>query len=194
MSQACYQVSLGLLLILIDIRIEMLDIFPDILGYILILTGLYRLKRNSKYFGFGYGAAWLLLVVSCIQFLMTVEQQQVGSDQIGMVSPMDYGLQFIPLIGNIILGYGICKGIELRAEELRQAVLKQSARTRLGFYLIIHLLWLIAMPFGLNVNEDIIISLHFVFALGMIISLLSILLLARAAGRLWREGHGELHK
>lgn len=185
MSRACYQVSWGLLLILIDIRIQLFDILPDILGYFLLLAGLYRLKRENRYFGIGYGAGWLVMVLSIIQFLMTFGQQPVGMDQIGDISLMGAVLQIVPLIGNMLLGYGICKGIEYRAGGLRQTVLKQSARTRLRFYLVIHLMWLIMMPFGLNLDQDIVVPLYFTIGIAMIICWLSVILLVRAAGRLW---------
>lgn len=187
MSRACYQVSWGLLLILIDIRFEWIDVFPDIVGYLLLLTGLSYLKGENKYFRIGYRACWLVMLISLIQFWMGFNQSTVRIEQIGAKSPWAYGLQMLPLVGNMVLGYGVCRGIEERADKLKQTVLNNSARTRLSFYLILHLIWLIAWPFGLNLDEDIIIPLYFILGLGIIICSLSVMLLARAAGRLWRE-------
>ncbi|MGM1047495.1 MAG: hypothetical protein ACQEXX_15265 [Bacillota bacterium] len=185
MSRACYQVAWGLLLIMIDIRIVFFDVVPDLLGFILLLVGLYRLKRENVYFGIGCGAAWALMALSAIQFLMTFGQPAVGIESIGSIPPMHYELQNVPLIGYLVLGYGLCKGIELRADSLKQTVLKRAARTRLGFYVVTYLMWLIVFPFGFNVDQDIMIMLYFVFGLGIIICSLSVILLVRAAARWW---------
>lgn len=187
MRRACQQVVWGYLLILIDINIERFDILPDFLGYILQLVGLYHLKRLNVYFHIGYGAAWALLAVSAIQFFITFGQPAVGIDQFGSISPMNYGLQIVPLIVQLVFGYGLCKGIEHRADQLKQTVLQRAARTRLGFYVVTYLMWLIILPFGLNVDEDVIIMLYFALGLGIIICSLSVILLVRAAARWWGD-------
>lgn len=190
MSKACYQISWGLLLILIDIRIEFFDLFPDILGYILLLAGFNRLKQENRYFEIGNKAGWLVMIVSIIQFLTTFGQQTSSMYSIGDMTLMEAAMQIVSLIGNMILGYCICKGIECRAEGLKQTVLKQAAQTRLRFFLIIQLMWLIVMPFSLNLDQDIMLPILFTIGIAVIISWLSIVLLARAAGRLWKDRQG----
>lgn len=190
MSKACYQVSWGLLLILIDIRIEFFDLFPDIVGYILLLAGFNRLKQENRYFEIGNKAGWLVMIVSIIQFLTTFGQQPSTMYSFGDMTLMEAAMQIVLLMGNMILGYCICKGIEYRAERLKQTVLKQAAQIRLRFFLIIQLMWLIIIPFSLNLDQDIILPILFILGIAVIISWLSIVLLARAAGRLWKDRQG----
>ncbi|WP_106767023.1 hypothetical protein [Paenibacillus faecalis] len=190
MRRACNQIFWGFLLILIDIRIDLLDIFPDLLGYLLLLTGLYQLKRLNVYFSIGYGSAWALMIISFIQFFAGFDQQPVSSDPLYFSSPVNYGLSIVPLIVQLVFGYGLCKGIEVHADTLKQTELKRAARTRLRFYAAVYLMWMFILPFHLNVKGEIMQMLFFMFGIGILICTLSVILLVRAAARLWDDKRG----
>lgn len=191
MSKGCYQAAWGLLIILLDFRIQGFDILPDVIGFVLLIAGLHRLKTDNEYFRIGYVGAWVLAGAACMQFLMMLGQPAAqGLAQPAGMDPMNVGLQIVSIICQLVLVYGICKGIEARALRLKQTALQQSARVRLAFYITVNLIWLIVLPFAYNISQDTAIPLMFVFTLGMIICTLSVMLLCRSAGRLWREHTG----
>ena len=54
----------GLLLTVINIRIQGFDIFPDVIGYIMVIVGLGRIEKYSGCFSSAKIAAYLLTVLS----------------------------------------------------------------------------------------------------------------------------------
>jgi len=60
------QIFWGLLLVILDIKINMLDLLPDFIGYILVALGCAGLaKFSSKFYG-ARTAAWLLVPLALV--------------------------------------------------------------------------------------------------------------------------------
>lgn len=189
MRSACYRVIWGLLFVLIDLKVEFVDVLPDMLGYLLIASGLWRLQSLNGYFRIGHLSAWLLLVWSAVSLFWFPE---AGNGSVHMQSDKDL---FTPLPGVILytaLIYGICRGIQAHSTGT-EAGLDRKASFRLQLFMALQLLWLIMYPFVLNLDSGVMLPVIFICSLMMIFAEITVLFLVRSAGREWEEERDQGH-
>lgn len=185
MRQALFQSAWGMLLIFFDLRIGAVDVLPDIVGFILLLYGLDTLRHRERQFSSGFTAAGLFAVLSVIHFIATIISHQEPGQAMVLASrpPLLLGIEVLTIILSMVMIHSFCTGIEVLAAGEKEIGLKNSARKRRQFFVTLQVIWLIMLPFGFNVSSDTFIPVFFTLSLATLISSLSIILLARAAGR-----------
>lgn len=185
MSRAFFQSAWGLLLIFFDIRIGLLDILPDIVGFILLLFGLDMLRRREQLFSSGYTAACLFAVLSLIHFVAAMTYHPEPAQEMVLASrpPLLLGIEVLSIMLSTVMIYSFCRGIEVLAADDRETALKNSARKRRQIFIVLQVIWLVGLPFGFNVPASTFVPVFFTLSLVTLISSLSIILLARTAGR-----------
>jgi hypothetical protein len=136
----------GLVFILIDIRIETIDILPDFIGYIIIVTGLGYLINCDILFGRARTTATLLVFHSFPNFFAVWD---VGIDKIALF-PMTY--QLLTSLVHLFMVYFILEGtckLALKNDDLSWAM---ATRSRLNMFVFAQLILLMIYGFLLNVD------------------------------------------
>lgn len=125
------------LLFFFDIRINNFDILPDIIGFILIIVGLNKLKELNENFKKSYNIAIPLMIMSILYFIP--------------IRPSGFTIliSIVGLILRILLIYNICLGISELANMSENKLLSEKAMKRYNAYLIIQIIAIIAMIIAL---------------------------------------------
>ncbi|NMO97238.1 hypothetical protein [Paenibacillus lemnae] len=185
MRKACNQTAWGLIFLLLDIRIGFLDILPDLIGVILILAGLGRLKQEHTYFSTAWIMTWLLLPLSITEWFIFVDiPLGNGLDQIPAAALV---LQVTGALVRLTVLYTICRAVQVMAEKQRKIMLRNAAKLRLQWYLFFEGGWLIVMPFGFNMDANDFTLMFMGFAVGLIASTLAVILLIRKSGNILKS-------
>lgn len=184
MRSACYRIVWGLLFVLVDLKIEFVDVLPDMLGYLLMASGLWRLQALNGYFRAGHLSAWLLLIWSVLSLFWFPE---LGTGSVPMQSAKGLLIQLPAVCLHMVLIFGICRGIQANFTDAESG-LDHKARFRGHLFMAAQLLWLIAYPFILNLDSGDMIPVIFVCSLVVMVAEIAVLLLVRLAGREWAEG------
>ena len=167
----------GLLLVLLDINIIYFDILPDILGYIMIVSGLSGLKPYSLFFRKAKIAAVFLVILSVPAFFLIPaipldEFQPSSSSLITMASSTIFGLLHL-----VVIYYSIYGLIEM-AKKLNIYELPERSQDRLNVYLIGSLGTMTVFPFVLNVSDQAafyIIIISFIISITLEITILTLI-------------------
>jgi hypothetical protein len=183
MRSAYYRIVWGLLFVLVDLKIEVVDVLPDMLGYLLIASGLWRLQALNGYFRAGHLSAWLLLIWSVLSLFWFPE---VGTGGVPMQSVKELLVQLPSICLHMGLMFGICRGIQANSAGAESG-LDHKARFRGHLFMAAQLLWLIAYPFILNLDSGDMIPVIFICSLAVMAAEIAVLLLVRLAGREWTE-------
>lgn len=183
MRSAWYRILWGLLFVLIDLKVEMVDMLPDMLGYLLIASGLWRLQRLNGYFRLGHLSAWLLLVWSAASLFWFPE---VAMDSVHMQSVKNLFILLPAVLLHTALIYSICRGIQAHYTGT-ESELDRKARFRLHLFMAGQLLLLILYPFMLNLDSGDMMSVIFICSLLVMVTEITVLFLVRSAGGEWIE-------
>jgi hypothetical protein len=181
MRKAYSRIAWGLALELIDFRLGSFDVFPDFLGYFLIMLGLSGLHSKHRYFTIAWGAAGIQLVLSMLQLLGL----QMGFSLTNYETPAlsVLGLTSIVIAIDLIMVYGICGGIRANALERRKVELAHSARSGWPVLFVFGAMMLFLLPFQLNFTKEEGIGYALFFSLGYFAASIWLILLVRRAGR-----------
>ncbi|MCX7748352.1 MAG: hypothetical protein N2645_15930 [Clostridia bacterium] len=142
----------GFILLLIDIRIQNVDVLPDFIGYILITYGLTKLALQHPSFGKARYGSFLLIFFS----LPEVYQVTFQSSEMGYSNTLIYMMIFSLILSFIHLGmvYFIFQAIIDLSMKNGRNDLSSRAKIRLNAYFIIYFLSLFSTPFSININND----------------------------------------
>lgn len=143
----------GLIVVLIDIRLNNFNICPDILGYIIIVSALGILENQHSAYGKAKSFAIALIFFS----IPDIYQANNILDGIGV---SNYNILFMIIstiagIMELVLIYYISEGIINIAKDRGLNELAEKADERWKGILVIEAIILISTPFYLNINIDI---------------------------------------
>lgn len=188
MRRAYLQIAWGLALELIDFRIGMLDILPDFVGYFLLALGLSRLNAHNR----GFNIAWFAAGVQFVFSIMQMFGAPTGFSLTGVesVSTVTLVLMTFSVAFEMLLYYGLCRGIRESAEERDKIRLADSARTVWSVAFCVGFLNLFLFPFQLNYTLQSLFEVVLLLAFASLAVGLWVLLLARRAGRELSEPGG----
>lgn len=164
----------GLVIVLLDIRINTFDIIPDAIGFFLIVWALDKLSQQSGHFGKAKVMALVLVVFSIISLFQS-PKFELGDL---LSSPKDMGLLIFSLVNGIaqlVMAYFIFEGIQELVAPLNPT-LASAAENRKWFYVGFHYLLLLILPWGLNLDTQIIAP--FIVFFGLIVFVLEILFIS----------------
>ncbi|WNS76616.1 hypothetical protein RRV45_06310 [Bacillus sp. DTU_2020_1000418_1_SI_GHA_SEK_038] len=143
----------GLILVLIDINIIIIDILPDIIGYFIAVSGLNQLQAYSSYFSKAKGLAISLALLS----LVTIFQSPpIPLDEFSL-SNMSLFVMVISMIHGIIhlfMVYYTILGLIEMAENEGSMLFAKSAKKGVRTYVIGTFASLAAVPFFMNVDDS----------------------------------------
>ncbi|RKP53018.1 hypothetical protein D7Z26_14855 [Cohnella endophytica] len=181
MKKAYSIIAWGLALELLDFRINNFDLLPDVLGYLLVAIGLSRLKEGRRYFGVARWAAVVLMFFSVLPL--------IGMEStISLTSGDKPGFQALALTSvttaiDLLMLYGICRGIRSSAINRSKWELALSAKNGWTILFVFGAMTLFACPFQLNYSLQDGIGFALFLAAGNFVCGVWVIFLVRRAGR-----------
>jgi len=188
MKKAFSRIAWGLALELADFRINGFDVFPDIVGYGLLLAGLGPLSSRGRGFRIAWMAAGVQFAGAAIQLLgIRIGFSLTGGEQpeVGQVA-----LTALSTAAELALLWGIFEGIRALATVKGNAGIAGSAIAGRGVALVAGSSLLFLYPFLLNFEFHPLAAMLLLMTLGALLSSVWALLLARRAGRELSEDDG----
>lgn len=143
----------GLLLILIDINIIIIDILPDFIGYFIIASGLRRLQPFSSYFSKAKGFSISLAILS----LATIFQGQpipLNEFNFSNMSLLILSISTVCGILHLFMIFFAINGLIEKIEQEGFGLFAKSAKKGIFVYVIGTVASLSAMPFFMNVDDS----------------------------------------
>lgn len=184
----------GMMFIVFNINLGSINIMPNFIGYMLILSALNILAKQHRIFDKGKTPAYILILLS-IGDIVNIEGGDFFSGGLQINSLTSICLTVIGVVENLIciyLMYILCRGIYLLSEERGIVELKDSARVRFNYYLFTAVISLFFTPFTLNLSRD--ISMYMLIAVIMnLIGQLFIAGLCRKSKNQLGESRGDLN-
>ena len=161
----------GLVIVLLDIRMNTFDILPDAIGFLLVVWALDKLAQHSGHFRKAKGMALVLFACAIISLF-----QIFGSEITDItISQADMGsviFFFVNSIAHLLMAYFIFEGIQELVVPFNPA-LASAAENRKWFYVGFYYLFLLIFPWGLNLEGHIIAP--FILFFGFIVFVMEIL-------------------
>jgi len=161
----------GLVIVLLDIRMNTFDILPDAIGFLLVVWALDKLAQHSGHFRKAKGMALVLFACAIISLF-----QIFGSEITDItISQADMGsviFFFVNSIAHLLMAYFIFEGIQELVVPFNPA-LASAAENRKWFYVGFYYLFLLIFPWGLNLEGHIIAP--FILFFGFIAFVMEIL-------------------
>lgn len=168
MQTAFQQLIWGFLLVFLNFNIIFVDILPDFIGFMLILSSLKQLEKQSAHFGKAKPFAFVMIFYSIPTFF--------GKGGIGIANTTDFTWILYDQIAHILLlfiVYWICQGIAECADKLDLHTIEKQAKHRWNLLFIVSICYLVLEPFTLNVSilTNIMVLLLVLFLLSIILFL-----------------------
>ncbi len=143
----------GLIIVLIDINIIIIDILPDIIGYLIVVSGLNQLLAYSSNFSKAKGLSICLALLS----LVTIFQgPPIPMDEFSLSNMTLFVLAISTVHGilHLFMVYYTILGLIELAEKEGFMLFAKSANKGIYIYVIGSLISLAAVPFFMNVDES----------------------------------------
>lgn len=170
----------GLILVLLDFRIQNFDILPDFIGYWMIYQGLQALASYNYNFGKAKMYAAPLLVLSITDFFqwqIAIKDLQFSLPAIGFIL-----LFTLITVLNLFMIYYVCKGISEMSLEKNLIELSKRAKHRWQLYLYLNIGLLIIRPIFVLNPQIISLNIQFVAALIIPLVIITLIILVLLAG------------
>ena len=181
MKKACSQLAWGLALELIDFRFNAFDLFPDVVGLILILLGLSNMPFRHRGFAIAKGAAGMKLAFLVLQmfglrmdFSLTGAYEPPAAETLALVGMV--------LAVDLAMLYGICGGIRAAAQAANKSGLAAFARDERRVLFALGTAQSVLLPCLLNFEDGIMGWLQ-LSGFGYLVASFWVILLVRRAGR-----------
>jgi hypothetical protein len=151
MRSALRRLGWGLVFPLVDLNLGSFDVFPDIIGYIMILIALRQLKNGIGCFKQASGLAAILIFLSLPQLLVKTNMD------INQLTAAPFGMHaFVQgaAILHALLAYMIFRGLYTVARPIAPPELLDAIVIRRKLYMAVFASLLILYPFLLNMEES----------------------------------------
>lgn len=154
MYESAYnKLSWGMVFIIFNINLGPINILPNFIGYLLILSGLSVLSEQHPAFEKGKIPAGILVIITLKDIINfgTVNSLQ------GVVPAGNLWLSALGAVEQLLslyVIYIICRGIYLVAEARGLEQLMDSSKARFYFYLFINAIILFYTPFSINLSRN----------------------------------------
>jgi hypothetical protein len=168
---ALRRIAWGLVWCTIDIHILIIDILPDVIGYLFVLSGLVKLNRQ---YGGCRQAIWLAGILACLALPQLVIKP---SFELFSFREVSFGLHmYIHLVTglHVLLVFFLFRTIFAIARVHKQRSLLDTLAFRRNFYMILGVIQLVFYPFLLNVEDSWVMLLLIVSFFMLLLELLLI--------------------
>jgi hypothetical protein len=133
----------GFLFIMLDFRLQGIDIMPDVIGFVLFMTGFQTLAVQSEYFQKGKAFNVIMIVIS----IFSIYEKPVQGGGIH-INPIGAMIGLISLVLTIIVVYHLFMGIKEMASKQGRLDLVEEAGQKWTYFLVFQL---VALPLFLLV-------------------------------------------
>lgn len=179
MSEAFNKIFWGYLLILIEIHFLVIDIFPDLLGYYLIFSGISILLND---FPIGNKAKNIALALIFISIPTVFIEQNTGADQLGQLPFLSGWSIYVTVLGvlKLTLVFYIFQLIMAIVNKHGDFALINRTKKTFYTYILIMVLTMIAHSFSINFSTDQFIVVSIIsLVLGFIMEIVLLVLLRK---------------
>jgi hypothetical protein len=179
----------GLLLVVIDFRLNGFDILPDFIGFALIAAGAGLLVPLNPRFQTAKIMALILIVLSLVSLV------ELGNDGGPGFNPGWFFFGLIVTVLDVIMVWQLCGGIIDLARERGLDDLATRASTRRGLYIGLHLMSYLVILIALDASPGdmgVFVVGILIFAVVVVCLLMGLMLrAARELGDPWYEEYEE---
>ncbi|AZS15833.1 hypothetical protein [Paenibacillus lutimineralis] len=180
MRSLFYRIGYGLLFVIFDIRfLSNLDLLPNFIGYLIIMSALWSLRQQAPGFRNGMWAAGVLSLLSLPQILHPIGLR-LNEVDLGMTTNGELAVVLVHGLLQLFILTSICKGTYHLLIMRGLHDLASSLTARWVFYFICSVYLLIVYPFALNID---IFSALLVGLVAALISIIMLILSFRSIGR-----------
>jgi len=138
MSQSAYRKFYwGFFFIMIDFRLQGIDVLPDVIGYVLFATGFGILAASNAHFRDGGRLNTAMIVMSV--FSLYERPVPGGGVHVGTLNPLGLLIGLAAMIVGLLVAYHLFMGTRDLAERLANAGIRDEAGLRWCQYLLFHL-------------------------------------------------------
>ena len=160
MNRAAFQkLFWGFLLIMLDFRIQGIDVLPDVIGYYFFYSGMLMLSGESEHFQKGSSYAIIMMILSVFSLY---EAPASGGNLVGpsiTFSPLYFLLTIASVVLGLLTAFHLFRGIQEMAMGRNLPGIEAEAGTRWTQLLLINLATLLVM---------VLVILPFLFVLGVL--------------------------
>lgn len=171
MRKSLRRLGWGLVFPILDFHLGFFDVFPDFIGYVMILVALNQLGKGDGDFKRASRLAAVLLFLSLPQLMIkaSIDIDELTSAPLGMHA-------FIQgtVVLHALLVYFIVRGLYMIAKPIAPPELLDAIFSRLRLYMILVAAQLVFYPFLLNFGEDLAVLLLLV---GIVVFIAELLLI-----------------
>ncbi len=115
----------GLIITVININIQGFDIFPDVIGYIMVIIGLGKIEQYEEKFGQAKRISFILAVLAAINIVKPQSQDVSGSGNLLQTTNVTFSagifgnipwlatlLMLVGIAANLVFLYAMCMGMK----------------------------------------------------------------------------------
>ncbi|WP_078379905.1 hypothetical protein [Sutcliffiella halmapala] len=147
MNSGFNKITLGLVIVLININIGFINLLPDIIGYMMIASGTSQLGLEKA----RNWAVWL--AVLSLPTIFNLGMNLIDAIQFSPAFFAESIYIVVLTIFHILLIFELMKGFVAKAEEKGLVTIVGSTKKRINIYATVSLIYLITFPFILNLEE-----------------------------------------
>jgi hypothetical protein len=163
----------GMIFIIFNINIGIINLLPNFIGYILIFSGLGILSEQHDIYGKGKTPAVILTIIT-VKDIVNMGNINFLNGQYQINNLWFSAAGVVEKLLSLYLIFIICKGIYLLAEEGGFTELRDSAKGRFTFYFGISVFFLFYSPFAMNLPRN----TNMLMAIFVIINIIAALYIA----------------
>lgn len=159
----------GMIFLLINIKVGIIDLLPNIIGYLFFYSGLSILSKQHIIIKNGQIVSLVLAFLSLMDLIMPMNNNLLvqiwGSDIKAML------ISTIAMSLNLYLINICCRGIYFISEKLDNKGLKEDAKTSWISYFIICSILIFFYPFSINFHREMSTFITIIIIMNVIISI-----------------------
>jgi hypothetical protein len=168
----------GLLFIFININVGPIDIFPNIIGYIMVYIGLGELSSQHQIFAKGK-LPTLILGLDSIRHIIKIDSNNQFHPGAFSLDLLLSALNGMLMLVTLYMMFCIFRGIYTVAQNKELEELKNETRSRFNAYFCVNAALAVYLPFSINLPGDFAI----LGAIIVIIKLITVFLLLGIVNR-----------
>ncbi|WP_127582334.1 hypothetical protein [Paenibacillus koleovorans] len=179
MSAAFHRYAWGLLLVILDFRLQNFDVLPDVVGYGLVWSALLQLNQVKA--GYRKAVPWagLLTVLSIHELVPIAGMPEQGTG----ISISWFVYQSVTVILGLLLNQTFLRQMTQHALDLSAHSFATTVDRGRRFVVFSYAAMLIFLPFTINLSPNLLQGGTIVLAVISIIAMLLLFLLCRDAAR-----------
>ncbi|OXM15725.1 hypothetical protein [Paenibacillus herberti] len=146
--KALRRIGWGLVFVLFDLRLGIVDVLPDAIGYLMVAASLSGRSALHPAFVWASRLGWIMVLLSLGEPFLTIPLTSLEETHPLYI----HALGQVFFVCNIIFTMLLCYGFEQLAKQWRSLDILQSIRSRRSLYAFFGVALLIFYPFQFNMG------------------------------------------